>query len=205
MRSVWSQLRAPDVDWSSSFEAANWVRERLHPFGHGDIGSVIPDSFDAYIAIVHPDRKGELPGDLLDRLSDVLIQHTSTPDNCWFCIWEGYAWMHGGRAVTGNPPGLAPPVIRSGGRVQLPGRNYYLYRGDVAAAKTFVPLPWNLRPNLWWPDDRAWCVATEIDNVATYVGGTNELAAVLLADAALDAIPVTPTEPFQEGRDFLGS
>jgi hypothetical protein len=76
MRSVWSHLRAPDVDWSSSFEVADWIREQLHPFRHGDIGSVIPDSFDAYIAIVHPDRRGELPGDLLDRISDALIQHT---------------------------------------------------------------------------------------------------------------------------------
>jgi hypothetical protein len=202
MRSVWSQLRAPDVDWSSSFDEADWVRDRLHLFGQ-DVGSVIPDCFDAYIAIVHPERRRELPGNLLDRLSDVLIQHTSTPDHCWFCIWEGYAWMHGGRAVSGHPPGLAPPAVRSGGRVRLPGRDYYLYRGDVTAATTFVPWPWDLRPNLWWPDDRAWCVATEIDNVATYVGGTDELAAVLFAETALGAIPITPTEPFQEGRDYL--
>jgi hypothetical protein len=181
MRSVWSHLSTPDVNWSSSFEQAEWIRERLHPFGQGDIGSVIPDSFDAYIAIVHRDLRSELPAEALDRLSDVLIQHTSAPGNCWFCIWEGYAWMHGGRAVTGNPPGLVPPAVRSGGRVRLPSRSYYLYRGDVAAATTFVVLPWDLRPNLWWPDDRAWCVATEIDNVATYVGGTAELAAALRA------------------------
>jgi hypothetical protein len=200
---MWSQLSIPDVDWSSSFTEADWVRERLHPFGQGDIGSVIPDCFDAYIAVVHNDRRPELPAKVLDRLSDVLIQYTSTPDNCWFCIWEGYAWMHGGRAVTGNPPGLVPPGVRHGGRVRLPGRDYYLYRDGVAGAKTFVPFPWNLRPNLWWPDDRAWCVATEIDNVATYVGGTDELAAVLLAESAVGAIRITPTESFKEGRDYL--
>jgi hypothetical protein len=200
---VWSELRAPHVDWSSSFAEADWIREQLHPFGQGDIGSVIPDCFDAYISIVHPHRRRELAGDLLDRLSDVLIWQTSTPDHCWFCIWDGYAWMHGGSAVSGNPPGLAPPAVRSGGTVRLPHRDYYLYRGDVTAATAFVPWPWDLRPNLWWPDDRAWCVATEIDNVATYVGGTDKLAAALSAESALGAIPITPTELFQEGRDYL--
>ena len=200
---MWSQLSIPDVDWSSSFEKVDWVRERLHPFGQGDVGSVIPDSFDAHIAIVHRDGRSVLPAQTLDRLSDVLTQHTSSSDNCWFCIWDGYAWMHGGHAVTGNPPGLVPAAVRSGGRVRLPGRDYYLYRGDLRAATTFVGWPWDLRPNLWWPADRAWCVATEIDNVSTYVGGTTELAVELITDTVLGAIPIMPAEPFQEGRDYL--
>lgn len=37
-----------------------------------------------------------------------------------------------------------------------------------------------LTPSLWWPDDRTWCVATEIDFRWTYVGGSqvciNEIA-----------------------------
>src|SRR5262249_22742795 len=53
------------------------------------------------------------------------------------------------------------------------------------------------------PADRAWCVATEIDNVSTYVGGTPELAVELIPDTVLGAIPIMPAEPFQEGRDYL--
>ncbi len=30
-------------------------------------------------------------------------------------------------------------------------------------------------PNLWWPEDRAWFVATEIDLAWTYVGGREAL------------------------------
>lgn len=82
----------------------------------------------------------------------------------------------------------------------MPHRNYYLYRGDIGEAAAFVP--WGLRPNLWWPEDRSWCVATEIDNIATYVAGTSQLADALLGNRAFDAIAVTPTEPMQNGRDY---
>ena len=47
-------------------------------------------------------------------------------------------------------------------------------------------------PNLWWPDDRAWCVATEIDLAWTYVGGSAALIDDVLASAALEAQPVSP-------------
>ena len=29
---------------------------------------------------------------------------------------------------------------------------------------------WWRQPDLWWPQDRAWCVATEIDLKSTYIG-----------------------------------
>jgi hypothetical protein len=32
--------------------------------------------------------------------------------------------------------------------------------------------------------------------------GTDELASVLVAESALGALPITPNEPFQEGRDI---
>ena len=45
--------------------------------------------------------------------------------------------------------------------------------------------------NLWWPADRAWCVATEIDFAWTYVGGTRAVVDALLADPRLDAVETT--------------
>lgn len=41
--------------------------------------------------------------------------------------------------------------------------------------------------NLWWPDDRAWCVATEIDFMTTYIAGTAEAIAAIVARADLEA------------------
>jgi hypothetical protein len=33
---------------------------------------------------------GNLPAELLRILCAALAEHTSTPDSCWFCLWDGY-------------------------------------------------------------------------------------------------------------------
>lgn len=52
-------------------------------------------------------------------------------------------------------------------------------------------------PDLWWPEDRAWCVGGDVDLASTYVGGSPELIAELLAAPGLEAYPVGP-------RDLVG-
>jgi hypothetical protein len=49
--------------------------------------------------------------------------------------------------------------------------------------------------NLWWPEDRSWCVASEIDLRWTYVGGSSELIAQILSDERIEALPATPHDP----------
>ena len=61
--------------------------------------------------------------------------------------------------------------------VQIPGRQLALYSGPIEAAITFCEWPTLQSPNLWWPHDRAWCVASEIDVRSTYVGGTQAASA----------------------------
>lgn len=46
--------------------------------------------------------------------------------------------------------------------------------------------------NLVWPDDRAWCLATEIDSEVTYVGGSEELIAAVLGSEELETRAVSP-------------
>jgi hypothetical protein len=54
-------------------------------------------------------------------------------------------------------------------------------------------------PNLWWPEDRAWFVATEIDYAWTYIGGSTELIDELLADDRLEVLPARLTDkPFYD-------
>jgi hypothetical protein len=42
-------------------------------------------------------------------LADLLVEHSATADDCWFCIWEGYGWEQGShfvvysRLMTGDP------------------------------------------------------------------------------------------------------
>jgi hypothetical protein len=42
---------------------------------------------------------GNLPAELLRILCATLADHTSTPSSCWFCLWDGYGWLHGSPSV----------------------------------------------------------------------------------------------------------
>jgi hypothetical protein len=56
-----------------------------------------------------------------------------------------------------------------------PFRHYFLLRGPVAAATRLddPASPGSFqRPDLWWPDDRRWFVATDTDFWSLYVGGS---------------------------------
>jgi len=46
---------------------------------------------------------------------------------------------------------------------------------------------------LWWPADRSWLVATEIDGYRTYIGGSRAAIDAVLAAPALDALPAEPS------------
>jgi len=58
-------------------------------------------------------------------------------------------------------------------------------------------------PNLLWPVDRSWCVATEIDFDSTLVGGSAELIAAVLANPDLEAFPVRPDDSLQADADTV--
>ncbi len=57
--------------------------------------------------------------------------------------------------------------------------------------------------NLWWPEDRAWCVATEIDFNTTYIAGAQRLVDALLACEALEVYQVEPTDGVAYDGDTL--
>lgn len=119
-------------------------------------------------------RDGSLPTELGRALSDVLAAHTSTPDRCWFAVWEGW----GGLEVPAGAP-----------KVGMPQRRYYLATGPLSTAHESVFHRFHQSASLWWPDDRAWCVTTEVDFSWTYVGGTQECIAAILAHPGIEALP----------------
>ena len=208
--------------WLRDVSAAAWIGPRLHPFGQ-DVGSIIPEGFEAYARLFHPvqlehdrqerwtdvalrngrivhstmqfhqistprgqapkgnprtgqePREGTLALEQRRALVEVLRNETDTPAQCWFCMWEGFG-------------GLDESVIPE--RVELPGRNYLLYTGNIDRALESPTGPFDQSPNLWWPEDRAWFVASEIDFAWTYVGGARGLIATLVADARLEALEV---------------
>jgi hypothetical protein len=190
--------------WTSDVSPAAWIAERLHPW-FLDTGSVVPEGFDAYVRVFHPAgesgterwadiarRNGRIAhpemqlhlisrpvgaraGDRHDlgqgfrsglsaETCAVLVEKLSAYERCWFCVWEGYGGL--------DDQGVTARVIH-------PERAYLLAGGPVADA---VPAWDEQSPNLWWPEDRAWLVVSEIDFAWTYVGGSSGLIGDLLAE-----------------------
>lgn len=159
--------------------------------------------------------EGELPEELLSVLCQALAEHTASRHG-WFCLWPGWGGINGAMQVSigwhkDNPPppgtpttfeasAAFPPEVLEGPRVQLPFREYMLFEGPIDAATelggwvTFGPYRKFERgtPSLFWPEDHAWCVATEIDYDCTYVGGSDQLIHELLNHPDLEVLPATP-------------
>jgi hypothetical protein len=209
-------------------ESANWILDLLHPFAQ-DVGSVIPDCFQAYVRVMHPahfgftagtavpvrwsdiaaenewtvqqemqqvgimampsrfsrhtgkmlwsshPEIGRMPRDIATRLMQTLRLHTSSSDRCWFAIWEGWGDLN---IIDGTVP-----------KVLVPQREMFLFNGtiDDVLKSPVDPLHGYRSPNLWWPEDRSWCVATEIDFPWTYIGGSAECI-------ALEVLPMSPDQ-----------
>lgn len=110
-----------------------------------------------------------------------------------------------------TPPGFGPDVI-DGPRLQLPDRSYLLFRGPLGAVAGERGLPWPTAvdyrwwpqsPNLLWPADRSWCLATEIDLDSTVVGGSRALVDALLAHPGLEALPVREDDSLMADGDAI--
>jgi hypothetical protein len=150
-----------------------------------------------------PPVEGRLPREITAALANALEPYTRAADRCWFALWDGYGfWGGGAYAVVARDRGQVDrreakdrearerrqlmEIPRFGCR----GREYYLFRGPLEAASH---MEFNgalfQSADLWWPDDRAWCVATDLDGDSTYVGGTEACIASILEDERFEALP----------------
>ncbi|MGW8883820.1 hypothetical protein [Streptomyces sp. NPDC055749] len=124
----------------------------------------------------HPEE-GPTPPAVAQALIPVLARHTGTAERCWFGLWHGY-----GRWDFDHVPTF-----------ETPEREEVLLSGTLADAVSPVSLDeFAELPDLWWPQDRAWCLGGDVDLVSTYIGGSRALIAELLAAPELEAYPVAP-------------
>ena len=100
------------------------------------------------------------------------------------------------------PPAF-PPEVLHGPRLRLPNRDYLLFSGPLRAGAGLGDPRWRQSPNLCWPADRSWCVATEIDFDSTLVGGPVELVHDVLAHPELEAWPVDPGDSLAWDADLV--
>jgi hypothetical protein len=170
---------------------------------------------------------GNLAPEVLGPLCDLLAKHTADPARCFFCVWEGWGWVDGSRVLAhivlrrGNaavpsaqteepvPPAFSPEQLGRA-RVRLPGRDYLLLEGPLSAATKigyWATPTWFLHqsPNLFWPADRAWCAATEIDFDSTLVGGSAQLIQTILDTPTFDAWKVGPEDSLAYDADKINA
>jgi hypothetical protein len=127
-----------------------------------------------------PPSEGTLPPEAAAPLADILARHTSTRARCCFAVWNGF--------------GDLPADIRAAPSFHLPNREYHLLIGSLrAATESAADSPRQQSPNLWWPDDCSWCVATEIDLNTTYVGCTDACRDEIVASPDLEAWAIDPS------------
>ncbi len=140
------------------------------------------------------------------RRSWVLAErHTSTPEQIWFAIWEGYGWESATLeyATPSGPLAWMTRVRRRrlaardrAGQVReglaevpsfdLPLRRYFLVKGPLESVSGIArPGGFGFQvPDLWWPQDRSWFVASDTDLDWSYIGGSDDFVA-----RVLEAIP----------------
>lgn len=200
------------ADWFLDDDAPPALRHHLGPPG-----------FDSYVRVLHspmgPDDdryEGHLEAPLLRALCDDLAGHTTTPDDCFFGLWDGYGELYGGDAVgfltafsgptrwpgrmfgKEKPPPPVPPAfdrsVLEGPKVAF-GHDYLLFGGRLVDAGEWGATSYGHAisrdinsPNLMWPADHAWFVTTHIDSTWTGVGGSKELTEALLRDGRLEVV-----------------
>jgi hypothetical protein len=135
--------------------------------------------------------RGHLPVGVAEALVEVLRRHTTTPDDVFFGVWSGFGSMMGTASVA------APPLA-------LPGRDHWLVRGPIdLAAANLAEEPSEQSASLWWPADRAWFVATDIDLVTTFVGASTACVRDLLGSPRLEAAQVPADQRFTWDADTV--
>ena len=187
--------RDPLVRWA---DVSTWSGVALHPtvqWPEVALPQVDPPTDPPWRS--QGPRQGSLYLPDAEALIEDLAPYTPTALARYFCVWSG--WGRG--ATVRDPSGSGEvPIARRSQRsriVELPWREYELFEGSLASAISFELSNGNCfqSPNLWWPSDHSWCVASEIDLPWTYVGGSKELIGHLLADERLETVLCAPSDP----------
>lgn len=144
---------------------------------------------------------GEMDHKQLVALADVLGVHTAAQQDIFQAVWVGWGGFEPG--TNGIPAGPGTQLTVANGL-----RAYWVFRG---AREELARPPWfnedfgrtTPSPNLAWPRDRSWCLATEIDFDSTLVGGSAELIAAVVQSQELEAVEVTPSTNLSSEGDTV--
>src|SRR4051794_4554395 len=99
--------------------------------------------------------------DALTDLIDVLVAHTAAPGQIWGLAWPGW----GVRPECDWLEAEAPKVC-------VGPDDYGLMHGPLSGAATVARLLTHA-PSYWWPQDRAWVVGSQIEDLSSYIAASH--------------------------------
>ena len=125
--------------------------------------------------------------------------------------WEEQARQEASAAVSAEF--LA--AVRRGPRLAYPGREFVLMQGSLTELADpawgertgigWMPYRPEPTPQMFWPGDHAWVVASEIDWDSTIVAGSRQLIDDVLADPAFEAYDVGEDDLLTWDGDHVNS
>lgn len=204
--------RDVDTTWR---EVADWSGRTYHPLMQfGPLSASMPGTSGPSPFTQEP-WQGHLFADQCHTLHTILAARTTTPETCWLGIWEGWGAFGYPRSMSftetestevnrmGEQLHEIAERVRSASRFEHPARRYLLAKAPSASICELGRGPLDITPSLAWPDDRSWCVGTEIDFDSTLIGASEECAAALLSDNKLECVEVQPEDRLDIGGDVL--
>ncbi len=193
------------VRWS---EVAAWAGSVVHPLmAFEGISAPKP----GHVAGARPWLQDPMEDQMDEQdalvLAVLLSGFTGTPQHCYFGIWDGFGQYSPGAmtllTASGGIPQSPPLDVISAQRFDGVGREYLLYEGPLTAIGSFFNHFRSHPPNIWWPEDRSWCVATDIDLNTTYVGGSQACIQAIIGEQSLEALATSGDAPVYMAADAI--
>ncbi|HEY6732041.1 MAG TPA: hypothetical protein VI039_13580 [Solirubrobacterales bacterium] len=160
---------------------------------------------------------GGMDIETLDALCEILAAHTADPTQCLVGLCTIQGWLDS-LPATRIPPLLNLPM----------GRSYIILAGELSATDqisrdgadtlelTFanggvesppsqdaVHLPQREAPNLIWPADHSWYVASEVDFDSTLIGASATLINAIIESPTLEALPIEGSASLADDADTI--
>jgi len=179
------------ISWDA---VADWSGRTVHSLAEFEQVASLARPTSRSAPFAQPPRNGALPPDMLHLLKGPLRVHTTTPDEFFVGLWEGFGWVE-------------PQKVRAP-RLRLPQRTHLVFKGNADLLDHVGWIGFDGRlvqesPSVIWPADQAWFVATDVDQESTYVGGPKSLVDHLIARPRIEAWPAAPSDPITAGSDVI--
>lgn len=203
---------------------ANQTQRHLHPLAQF-VAIAGRLAFDCRHPMGWPGEnpvRGSLDPEQLEILGQVLAEHSSLTQTCRLLLWKGWSTLP--PAWRDNCPTLIQPgreyllfecpvseIVAASRFFALPHPAFSApvtleeaaalgREGEAATGRVLLDVQ---SPNQWWPTDRSWFVATEVDYDSTIVAGSHELITSITSHPQLEAFPITLNDNISADGDTV--